>query len=125
MRGVDGREGTGRRAGARRGTGGGVPLGPGAGEEGLPGSDVITVGGKLVRRSATVVAVDVEGRGSGGGAEEGVPGRTISAGGCRGALGGRIGGLGFSATGSGLSGSVGLTEDVVGSGEGSVGRGRS
>ena len=117
MRGVDERGGTGRaRAGARRGIGGGAPPDPGAGEEGRPGSDVVDVGGKLVRRSALAVLIGVEGRESGSGVAEGVPGRIISAGGCRGALGGETGSLD-----SGLFGSEDSTGEVSGSVEGSVG----
>ena len=119
MRGVDGRGGTGRtRAGARRGIGGGAPPAPGTGEEDRPGSDVADVGGRLVRRSALVIMLGVEGRESGSGVVEGVPGRIISIDGCRGALGGKTGGLG-----SGLSGSEDLTGGVFGSVEGSTGCG--
>jgi hypothetical protein len=110
------------RVGARRGIGGGATPGPGIGEEDLPGSNVVDVGGKLIRRSAIF---GVEGRESGSRIAEGVTGRAISAGGCRGALGGRTGGFGFSATGSGLIGPEGLTVEAVGSGNGSVGCGWS
>lgn len=110
------------RVGARRGIGGGATPGPGIGEEDLPGSDVVDVGGKLIRRSAIF---GVEGRESGSRIAEGVTGRAISAGGCRGALGGRIGGFGFSVTGSGLIGPEGLIVEAVGSGKGSVGCGWS
>ena len=114
MRGVDERAGIGRaRAGARRGIGGGAPPDPGAGEEGRPGSDIADVGGKLIRRSALVVIIGVEGRESGSGVAEGVPGRIISTDECRGALGGR----------TGLSGSEGFTGEVLGSIEGSAGCG--
>ena len=79
----------------------------------MPG--ITDVGGKLVRRSAVVVVVGVEGRESGSGIAEGVPGRTISTGGCRGALGGRTGGIDFPITGPEDS-----PGEVVSSGEGSA-----
>lgn len=107
LRGVDERRETGpARAGARRGIGGGAPPGPGAGEEDRSGPDAAGMGGKLLRRSAMVVGIGVEGRESGSGIEGGVPERRMSTGGYRGALGGRTGGLGFSTTGSG-NGSAG------------------
>lgn len=123
---MDGRKETetGRtRAGARRGIGGGAPPAPGAGDEERPWSNLVGVEGTLVRRSAAVVRVGVEGRESGSGIAEGVPGRIISAGGCLGALGGRVGAFGFSTAGSGFSSSDGLTGGVLRPGEGSTGCG--
>ena len=126
MRGVDGRmeTETGRtRAGARRGIGGGVPASPGIGDEERPESNFVGVEGMLLRRSAVVVGVGVEGLESGSGIAEGVPGRTPSAGGCREALGGRTGAFSASATDSSFSSSDGLIGGVLCTGEDSTGCG--